>query len=177
MNEFLRQGNFNPLDTTTMSNWGSSAVPAVMPTPSPYQFSGGLGTMSSTVPSAAQFSAMPTALSMQGMPGTSTTAPATNWFDNLPDWMKGAVGSKEQPGWGGMALGAASGLMNAYMGLQQLGLAKESLAFSKDSFNKQYTNQTKLTNANLEDRQAARVASNSGAYQSVGDYMNKNRVG
>lgn len=86
-----------------------------------------------------------------------------------------AAGIKTQ-GWGAPALGAVAGLGNAYMGMQQLNLAKETLANNKRQFDMNYGAQRTTTNAALEDRQKARVASNAGAYQSVGDYMNKNRV-
>lgn len=101
----------------------------------------------------------------------------TNWMDNsgilgktLPD------GSKMQ-GWGGMALGAASGLMNGWLGLQQYGLAKDSLAQNKRQFQLNYDAQAKTTNARLEDQQRARIAANPTAYQSVGDYMKKYGIG
>jgi len=79
-------------------------------------------------------------------------------------------------GYGSAALGAASGLFNAFMGMKQYGLAKEGLAESKKQFGLNYDAQRQTTNASLEDRQRARVASNGGAYQSVGDYMNKNAI-
>lgn len=75
-------------------------------------------------------------------------------------------------GWGSAALGVAQGLGNAYMGMQQYGLAKKALAQSKEQFERNYAAQRQTTNASLEDRQRARVASNPTAYQSVGDYMN-----
>lgn len=86
-----------------------------------------------------------------------------------------ATGAQQQ-GWGGLALGAAQGLGNAWMGMKQYGLAKDALKENKRQFNTNYEAQRKLTNAQLEDRQRARVAANSGAYQSVGDYMNKNGI-
>lgn len=79
-------------------------------------------------------------------------------------------------GWGSAGLGVAQGLGSAYMGMKQYGLAKNSLEESKKQFNLNYDAQRKTTNAALEDRQAARVASNPGAYQSVGDYMKKNGI-
>ena len=79
-------------------------------------------------------------------------------------------------GWGGMAMGAIQGLGNAYMGMKQYGLAKEQLQFSKDAFERNFAAQRQMTNTNLQDRQRARVASNPGAYQSVGEYMSKNGV-
>lgn len=81
-----------------------------------------------------------------------------------------------QPGWGGMALGAASSLGNAWMGMKQYGLAQDALKENKRQFNINYGAQQKMLNSQLEDRQRARVAANPGAYQSVGDYMNQNRV-
>jgi len=79
-------------------------------------------------------------------------------------------------GWGGLAVGAASGLLNSYMGMKQYGMAKDNLAESKRQYDSNYAAQKTTTNASLEDRQRARVASNEGAYQSVGDYMNKNGI-
>ena len=76
----------------------------------------------------------------------------------------------------GTGIGILQGLGSAYMGMKQYGLAKEQLQFSKDAFNKNYAAQAKMTNTSLMDRQRARVASNPGAYQSVGDYMAQNGI-
>lgn len=99
---------------------------------------------------------------------------------NQPDAGKGflasMLSSPGQQGWGGMALGGASTLASAFMGMQQYGLAKQQLAENKRQFDTNFGAQKTLTNSNLEDRQRARVASNPGAYQSVGDYMNQNGV-
>lgn len=79
-------------------------------------------------------------------------------------------------GWGTSALGIAQGLGSAWMGMKQYGLAKDTLQNNKDQFNKNYAAQKQTTNSALEDRQRARVASNSGAYESVGNYMTKNGI-
>lgn len=79
-------------------------------------------------------------------------------------------------GWGGQALGVAQGLFNGYLGLQRLGMAKDEMKEIKRQFNLNYDAQKRTTNAALEDRQRARIASNPGAYQSVGDYMNQNGI-
>ena len=92
------------------------------------------------------------------------------------NWLSGMVGTPGAPGWGGMAMGAASGLANTFLGMKQYGLAKKSLAQNKEQFQMNYDAQKKTTNSRLEDRQKARVASNSGAYESVGDYMKKYAV-
>lgn len=85
-------------------------------------------------------------------------------------------GRQTGQGWGGMALGAGQGLFNAWLGMKQYGLAKDSLAEGKRQFQLNYDAQRTATNTQLEDRQRARVASNAGAYQSVGDYMAQNGI-
>ena len=102
-------------------------------------------------------------------------------FGGWSDWSKLLLGGKDPSGMQtnsllGAGMGILQGLGSAYMGMQQYGLAKEQLQFSKDSFNKNYAAQAKMTNAMLEDRQRARVAANPGAYQSVGDYMAQSRI-
>lgn len=127
----------------------------------------------------------------QGMfAGSAVNAPIANgggyaagntpgWLQSMRDW--GVLGSTDkngmqQQGWGGLALGAAQGLGSLYLGMQQYNLAKDSLANSKAQFERNFAAQKATTNASLEDRQRARVASNSNAYQSVGEYMAQNGV-
>ena len=111
--------------------------------------------------------------SFNGAPGATTPFTPTAMQELLG--YKGADGM-QTTGYGGLALGAASGAVNAFMGMKQYGLAKDSLENSKMQFEKNYAAQKTTTNSHLEDRQVARVASNAGAYQSVGDYMKKNAV-
>lgn len=119
------------------------------------------------------------ALAAAGQPtGAGPGAPGGLWGGgNL--W--GALGSTNKDGirsdgWGGMALGAAQGLAGAFIGAKQFQLAQDGLKENKRQFSLNFENQRKTVNAELEDRQRARVASNAGAYQSVGDYMNKHGV-
>lgn len=93
-----------------------------------------------------------------------------------PSFLSGMLGSPGQQGWGSMALGGAQSLASAFMGMKQYGLAKQQLAENKRQFDTNFSAQKGLTNSNLEDRQRARVASNPGAYESVGSYMNQNGV-
>ena len=74
---------------------------------------------------------------------------------------------------GQLGLGGVNSLLQGYLGFQNLGLAKKQYQSQLDQFNKQWDANKKLTNASLADRQAARVASNPNAYQSVDDYMKK----
>lgn len=95
-------------------------------------------------------------------------------FDNFLSSTKNGVTTQ---GWGGMALGALQGLGNAYMSMKNYGLGRDSLDQAKREFDMNWGAQTKMVNSQLEDRQRARVASNPGAYQSVGDYMKQYAVG
>lgn len=77
------------------------------------------------------------------------------------------------PGWGGMALSAASGIGQSLMSMKQYGLMEDQLKEQKRQFDINYAMQKKSFNSQVEDRQRARVASNPGAYESVSDYMKK----
>jgi hypothetical protein len=92
-----------------------------------------------------------------------------DWFDKTEN------GIKNQGALAPM-LGVAQGLGNAFLGMKQYGLAKDTFNENKRQFNLNYDAQRKTINTDLEDRQRARVASNPGAYQSVGDYMKQNGV-
>lgn len=98
-----------------------------------------------------------------------------------PNWLQGLTGYTNDKGiktegWGGLALGGASALGGAFLGMKQYGMAKKQLSESKRQFDLNYGAQRQTINTELEDRQRARVASNPGAYESVGSYMNKNKV-
>ena len=93
------------------------------------------------------------------------------------NWSQRLFGFEGKDGYefGGLAMPAlqlAQGGLNAYTGMKQLGIAEDSLAFQKDAFSKQFENQRKLTNAQLEDRQKSRVAFGPSATP-VDEYMKK----
>jgi len=121
-------------------------------------------------------------LDMSGA-GSAAPAGAGGWGTGFNSWLNesGMLGSTDAngmktPGWGGMAMGAAQSLGNIWMGMKQYSLAKDTFNENKRQFGLNFDAQKKTTNSRLEDRQAARVASNPGAYQSVGAYMDKNRI-
>lgn len=89
------------------------------------------------------------------------------------DSILGGAGDMSGLQMGQLGLGGVTSLLNGYLGFQNLGLAKKQYQSQLDQFNKQWDANKKLTNASLADRQAARVASNPNAYQSVDDYMKK----
>jgi hypothetical protein len=107
-----------------------------------------------------------------GMTGSSilTGAPA-NTFNtgSLADSLGGISGLQL----GQLGLGAANGLLSGYLGFQNLGLAKDQARQAQKNWDKQWGANVKSTNAALEDRQKARVASNPNAYESVDSYMKK----
>ena len=154
--------------------------------PSPYSSLGGLGQLGSGTygaPPMEMYSqpVLPqdwSANAMQVANGAGFNSGA-NAMNNTRDlsgsssWTDGKLGPN---GWGGMALNAAGGLMQGFLGMKQYGLAKKTLEENKRQFQMNYDAQKQSTNTRLEDRQRARVASNSGAYQSVGDYMGANRI-
>ncbi len=120
------------------------------------------------------------ALDPGAVAGANTLASAGNGNAN-PSFLDGMMGwtgedGVEHNGWGSAALGAGQGLLSGYLGMKQYGLAKDQLAEGKRQFNQNFEAQRQTTNTRLEDRQRARRASNRGAYQSVGDYMNEHGV-
>jgi hypothetical protein len=110
------------------------------------------------------------------------TSGAPTWHGGYLDGMLGTTKTgpngvtTQTQGWGMPALGVASGAFNAWLGMKQYGLAKKQLAEGQKQFGLNYDAQRTTTNAQLEDRQRARVASNASAYQSVGDYMGANGI-
>lgn len=109
-----------------------------------------------------------------GFTGNDLQTPKGDWSAFM-DSMMGTTNKDgiKSEGWGGLALNAVSGIGSAWMGNEKLKLARDTLDQQKKEFDMNWGAQRSTTNASLEDRQRARIASNSGAYQSVGDYMNK----
>lgn len=69
--------------------------------------------------------------------------------------------------------GLLTGGLNAWNGWNQNKLMEKQMSQQASQFNQQMQLQKQTMNRNLEDRQAARVASNPNAYASVKDYMEK----
>jgi hypothetical protein len=107
------------------------------------------------------------------MPGIGSGGDGAN--DNFLQRI-GFLGNKEGAGWGGLALGGIQGAANLFMGMKQYGMAKDALNQAKEQYNKNYAAQKTTTNASLEDRQRARVASSPNAYISVDEYMAQNGI-
>lgn len=71
-------------------------------------------------------------------------------------------------------VGVFNSALSAIGAYKALKLGKENLAFQKDSFNRNFEAMKGTTNAQLADRQAARVRNyGTGVYDSVADYMAK----
>jgi len=114
---------------------------------------------------------MPTGL-LSGTPGMR---PDMMSWDGLLGYVDPKTGQKVS-GWGGTAISLGQALGGMWNAKQQNDLAKDTLKTNKAQFAQNYAAQRQSINTQMQDRQAARVASNPGAYQSVGDYMNENRI-
>lgn len=124
----------------------------------------------------------PKAPSFMNQPGMQSTMGSygakTGYQPTFGDKMFGYQDGNVQ--YGAMAPGLLQGagsIAQSILGWGQLGEAKRQNAFTQDAWQKQYDNQATLTNASQRDRQSARVAAAPGAYQSVGEYMQQNKVG
>ena len=86
-----------------------------------------------------------------------------SWWDNLlKSGTKNGDGSIN-PNYAGMGLGLVRDIGNLYMGMKQYGLAKDQLAFGKESFNKNYNAQKATTNNSITSQNVARAASREGS--------------
>ena len=113
-----------------------------------------------------------------GMQNTMANNTSPGFTPSFMDKMFGYQDGNVQ--YGAMAPGLLQGagsIAQSILGWGQLGEAKRQNAFTQDAWQKQYDNQATLTNASQRDRQSARVAAAPGAYQSVGEYMQQNKVG
>lgn len=79
-------------------------------------------------------------------------------------------------GWAPVALGAGQAIFGALQGNKAMGLAERQFKEGQRQFDLNFNTQRKTINTQLEDRQRARNASNSTAYESTDEYMKKNGV-
>ena len=105
---------------------------------------------------------------INGGPGVNNTS--RGWYDNMVGY-KDSDGTASN-GWGGLALGAAQGLFSGYLGMQQLGLAKDQLATQKEQWGLNFGAQQKTTNERLATRQARRNSERSSSVPAA-EYMAK----
>lgn len=75
------------------------------------------------------------------------------------------------------AIQGISALTGAWMGYQNLKVAKDQLSFQKDAWRKNYGNSVKTYNTSLEDRIRGRTADYAGKEGDVQSYLDKNRLG
>ena len=92
------------------------------------------------------------------------------------DLLKTNWGDLSTMGKMGVGMSAAMGLFDMYNGFQQTRQMKSYMKNQMNLANKQYANNVKTYNTNMEDRQMRRVAANADA-ESVASYMARNRVG
>ena len=92
------------------------------------------------------------------------------------DLLKTNWGDLSTMGKMGVGMSAAMGLFNMYNGFQQTRQMKSYMKHQMNLANKQYANNVKTYNTNMEDRQMRRNAANADT-ESVESYMSRNRVG
>jgi len=109
-----------------------------------------------------------------GATGGTTTSPGFTGMQKM--WGGTNAAGESTMGWGTAGLKVGQTLLNGYLGLQSLGVAKDQLDFQKKAFNMNYQSQKQATNRQLRDRQMRRQHERPDYYQSVGEYMNKNGV-
>ena len=111
---------------------------------------------------------------------TAGAAAATgpSFAQSMMGWKDPKTGNTHG-GWGPVALNLASSAGSMYLGLKNLGVAKDTLKFQKNAFSKQFDAQRQTINTHLADRQRARLSAASGDTShtlSVEDYMRQNAV-
>lgn len=101
-------------------------------------------------------------------PSVPTSATSPDFWS-----LRGLIGDTGNPGWGSLALGSAQALGGLFMGMKQYGIAKKTLNENKRQFQLNWDANRNLTNAQLADRQAGRIAASGpdGRHASVADYM------
>lgn len=96
-------------------------------------------------------------------------APPVNTGGGLGDWLKadGNLGS---------VFGGIQALGNTWLGLQQLGVARDNLRFQKQAYNTNLTNSTQTYNTSLEDRIRGRTADYAGKDADVSAYLQAHQL-
>lgn len=150
----------------------SAQLPLQSPVPYSPSYNGGFD-----VQGLSQIGLAPLQNTGVGIAAPAPTQSAWDRFTSADFWLgKSNPDGSRTMGAGQLALGLGSTLFNAYMGMKQYGLARDQFNQGKKEFAANYENQRTLTNARLEDRQRARLASNPNAYESLSSYMQKNSI-
>lgn len=133
--------------------------------------------------SAADFSWAAPASTPMGM-GGGVTPPAGGNAGGIMGMLRGQPGVSGDglTGWlgNGQNLSAAvqgiGALTGAWLGYQNMKVAKDQLNFQKEAWSKNFANSTKTYNTSLEDRIRGRTADYAGKEGDVNAYLDKNRL-
>lgn len=87
--------------------------------------------------------------------GTDVDPNTGGYLGSLSNWFKTAMGTKDNPGAGALALGVGQGLLQAGLGLGQYNLAKKSFAESNNRYRQDLAAQKAAYNNELGSRAAA----------------------
>ena len=101
---------------------------------------------------------------------TPTVATPQGWGSKAANWL----GNGQNLSAVMQGIGA---LTSAWLGYQNLRVAKDQLSFQKDAWSKNYANSTKSYNTSLEDRIRGRTADYAGKENDVQAYLDKHKLG
>jgi len=157
-----------------------NAQPYQLGAPQAGQFN--LGTGFNYGPSGQLMSADPSTMSMNQAFGTYLQS-STNTMPPRyqPTGLEQAIGYQTNggnyvPGYAGIAANLGLTAWQAKTAKDQTAAFQDSVDLEKKRFEANYTAQKKNYNSSIRDRQAARIASNPNAYQSVDAYMKENGI-
>lgn len=91
------------------------------------------------------------------------TTQAPGMLDSMKSWYgenKGTLfGDKNAPGLIPMGVGLGTNIMNTYLGMQNYGLAKQSMQDARDRYASDYAAQKTVVNNQIADREASKAGS------------------
>lgn len=145
----------------------------------PYQGIYSLTGNSQAAPAYNQMAPMGTNAATSGMP---FGLPGQEAQSMIPGSQPGATPGGGWKGWLGNSQNLAAvvqgigALSSAYLGFQQLKLAKESLGLQKQAYKTNMRNSTQTYNTSLEDRIRGRTSAYEGKEMDVNKYLQTNRL-
>lgn len=147
-------------------------------------------TMAAAMPMAAGPMSMPTSADLGwSMPAQTSPFAPSGTNTQFASGFDGGAAAMPAGGGGGITGWLGNGqnlnavmqgigaLTSAWLGYQNLRVAKDQLSFQKDAFAKNYGSQVKSYNTSLEDRIRGRTADYTGKEADVQAYLSKHKLG
>lgn len=102
-------------------------------------------------------------------PNSYASGGEMGWGGKITDWL----GKSDNLNAAVNGIGALTG---AYLGFQNLRMARDNLRFQKNAWAKNYANQAQSYNTSLEGRARARFSARETDESKIQDYLNRNRL-